>query len=80
MSKPDGGPAYPVFEVGWDDDGRACGTVAKGGMSLRDYFAAQALAGIYASAFTDYRCPPCDKCAEWSYAVADAMIFERSKP
>ena len=63
-----GGSAYPMvldtpsswhFEIG---------------MTLRDYFAAQAMSGHIALEADDQRV------AEWSYATADAMIAARSKP
>ena len=40
------------------------------GMTLRDYFASQALTAISGS--------PTDR-AKWAYEVADAMLVERSK-
>lgn len=42
------------------------------GMTLRDYFAAKALANAY----TQHNGNP-DKVAEWAYAVADAMLKAR---
>jgi len=59
----DGGPAFP------DDRSQV-------GMTLRDYFAAQALAGILSC---DAR-PECDDSkAEWAYSLADAMLFWRKE-
>ena len=68
MSKQnDGGPAYPL---GMDTNGRC------DGMSLRDYFAGQALAGMLA-----YGGRPSDfgERAATCYALADAMLAERNK-
>ncbi len=74
----DGGAAFPV----------PAGVVARPGMSLRDWFAGQALAGL-----GDW-CPNNDdgspvepftpktirsRQVEWAYAVADAMLAEREK-
>ena len=42
------------------------------GLSLRDYFAAKALAHIY----TQDETKP-DKVAEWAYVIADAMLKAR---
>ena len=57
----DGGAAFPVMYV-------------SEGMTLRDYFAGQALAGMLAD-------PECDgngaSMAKSSYQLADAMITER---
>ena len=44
------------------------------GMTLRDYFAAKALANAY----TQHDGNP-DKVAEWAYAVADAMLKARQE-
>ncbi len=82
----DGGPAYPHFQI--DEDGT--GYVIKGGMTLRDYFAGQALAAIIAH--TEL----CDDEGNWnagpakgmsgitnmacfSYAAADEMLAVRKE-
>ena len=67
----DGGPAFPVDNVqNW-------------GMTLRDYFAGQALAGWLASYGDTARHPVEDgaenKVSEISYRMADAMLAERTK-
>lgn len=68
MAKNDGGPAFPVPGV-------------RDGMSLRDWFAGQALAGIHAAlqasnwpkeAWHRYA-------ATCAYMAADAMLAEREK-
>ena len=46
------------------------------GMTLRDYFAGQALAGYMASENTDSTLATI---AEWSYRAADAMLEAREK-
>ena len=68
IQTPNGGPAFPTvfIEVEWGS--------SYGGMTLRDYFAGQALAGMLANssargAWATY--------AEHSYAQADAMISAR---
>ena len=45
------------------------------GMTLRDYFAGQALAGSLAN--TDAPTPEIE--ARWAYEIADAMLAERAK-
>jgi hypothetical protein len=73
VSKPnDGGPAFPALYPVEDETGRL-------GMSLRDWFAGQALAGILANpALVDV------KAAKWvasyAYEIADTMLAERDKP
>jgi len=67
----DGGPAFP------QDLRDANGTGFQYyGMTLRDYFAAKALAGMLADPKLMGR--P-QEFAERSYALADAMILERAK-
>ena len=56
-----GGPAFPI--QGWT------------GMSLRDYFAAAALQGMYSA----NHAPRDREAAEIAYSVADAMLTEREK-
>ena len=72
--KSDGGPVYPTTP---EHEPRCNGSSGKG-VSLRDYFAGQALAGamstvgnVLAIAFKDM--------AKDCYDAADAMITERGK-
>lgn len=64
----DGGPAFPA----WD----------RGGMSLRDYFAGQALPGLVTcepvadEADSD---APARQVAKDAYRIADAMLAERDR-
>lgn len=70
----EGGPAFPVNIPGCGDNGWS-------GMTLRDWFAGQALAGILAG--------PCSKPGvpmhEWmespreAYRLADLMLAERNR-
>ena len=88
MSKTNnGGPAFPQFEVvAGERDGHGDAieayTVATGGMSLRDWFAGQALAGISATAMGAARKvgeTHNQAHARWAYETADAMLAERAK-
>ena len=47
MTQSDGGPAFP--QMSNESYGGSVFAAVEGGMSLRDWFAGQALAGIYAS-------------------------------
>lgn len=70
MSKPDGGQAFPL-SVAYREPG----------MSLRDYFAAQAMAacvGADSSTNQNYGANP-EKVATYAYEFADAMLKEREK-
>lgn len=60
----DGGPAFPADSFGSQHNP---------GMSLRDWFAGQALVGFITA---DDGCGY-DAAAEWSYAHADAMLAAR---
>lgn len=73
MSKrDDGGPAFPVESF----DHEADMDTVKSGMSLRDWFAGQALAG-----FAHVPKPTnVDGVAIAAYAIADAMLAERNTP
>lgn len=70
MSKPTGGPAFPVPGLQHDDDFN--------GMNLRDYFAAKALQGLCADPNTA-NVKREDIVAE-CYELADAMLAARVKP
>jgi hypothetical protein len=62
--KPDGGPAFPVAFP------------KELGLTLRDVFAALAMAGYCAN----HKTPgTSDEIAAWAYANADAMLAERLK-
>lgn len=67
-----GGPAFPVPAIHHPD-----GSIDQfTGMTLRDYFAGKALAGMLADSNMNH---PAPKCAALSYALADAMLAERAK-
>lgn len=74
--KDDGGPAFGEFH-------QVCETSQKvGGMSLRDYFAAKAMAGLICGAMADgthYAAGDEIRLADASYVFADAMLAERAK-
>jgi hypothetical protein len=73
----DGGPAFP--RAGFWSDGGPCATDTQpqGGMSLRDWFAGQALAGLLAGS-PDADCGPKGYAAD-AYGMADAMIAARGE-
>lgn len=84
MIKDTGGPAFPVAE---QYDERAGGYVSRAsdGMTLRDYFAAKAMGGLFdfwvaVNAKTSINDPDAKIIAEMAYEYADAMLAERSKP
>lgn len=68
MSKQTGGPAFPNKASG-------CGgsSLDSNGMTLRDYFAAQAMQGMIV------RGDPNGYVPVWAYEMADEMIAERNK-
>jgi hypothetical protein len=65
----DGGPAFPGFDYVAQD-----GKVNPSGMTLRDWFAGQALAGIISDGGSGS-----DECAMWAYRYADAMLTARKE-
>lgn len=69
--KPYNPPAFPAC-----NEANVNGTM---GMTLRDYFAGQALAGIIsAHASADDDLPDDEEAATWSYEYADAMLTARN--
>jgi hypothetical protein len=89
MSTPinDGGPAFPHFKFSENGLVEIC---PQGGMTLRDYFAGQALTSVLDSsgdlhAYYDYvagskgdnNIPSPRAMAKYSYELADAMLAER---
>jgi hypothetical protein len=68
-----GGPAFPGVEYKQPGGVGASVMTIVGGMTLRDYFAAKALATPYAQ----HESNP-DAAAEWAYQLADALLSARS--
>lgn len=53
---------------------------SESGMTLRDYFAGQVLAGMWSGRFPDDICQPTvERVAKGAYSIADAMLAERIK-
>ena len=75
----DGGPAFPVPASEHSQGGH----FEQYGMSLRDWFAGQALAGIgtwMPNGFTNLNSAACmDARSKWAFAQADAMIAESER-
>jgi hypothetical protein len=74
----DGGPAFPVH---WPNQA-SISSFCELGMSLRDYFAGQAMAGMNASLTSapNWPSPTAQvQMASCAYAMADAMLAERAK-
>lgn len=74
----DGGPAFPCDpDKHWFYTGEP--NIGAMGMSLRDWFAGQALAGWLAT-FNDDQVPTSVKSvAKYMYEIADAMLAEQKK-
>jgi hypothetical protein len=71
----DGGPAFPVqATVVGADRWPAEGEYRYIGMTLRDWFAGKALAGM----LSGNREMPTDSAARYSYEIADAMLKARA--
>lgn len=68
----DGGPAFPVLRE--NDNPTMPLIMASAGMSLRDWFAGQALAGALADT---NNVASAEANAKAAYAMADAMLKER---
>lgn len=67
--KSDGGPAFPPFHDPKNHES---------GMTLRDWFAGQALAGISADSQDGFSLSPEEEAA-WAYQRADAMLAVRNQ-
>ena len=73
MSAPrDGGPAFPV----WDE---MHGEIVAG-MSLRDWYAGQALVGLLAARGESNAFAAASEYANYALDIADVMLAERTKP
>ncbi len=82
------GPAFPVSALVYNEENKDPSTIIHDGMSLRDYFAAKAMQGIFESAIDWF--PTGRKAdeksleiftdiAQDSYAMADAMLKAREE-
>jgi hypothetical protein len=72
--KADGGAAFPAGAYDSTDQCMAW----QDGMTLRDYFAGQALATMTVA--SDYSAGPCNEAmARRAYCIADAMLAERGR-
>jgi len=69
----DGGPAFPCVYYSEPIGSIGPQLTIKGGISIRDYFAAAALQGLIANG----ECPTWDDDAKAAYAAADAMLKAR---
>jgi hypothetical protein len=91
--KNDGGPAFPRsgFEASPEVSCK-CDTLPQAGMSLRDWFAGQALIGLLAAETKDWNSAaetgpgqqyagkePGNLLALGAFAIADAMLAQRAK-
>ena len=76
MSKQDGGPAFPIVTPI-----EPCRITI--GMTLRDYFAAKAVAGMFYPAIADSLMGDhdldCYRLASYAYTMADAMLKAREE-
>ncbi len=77
----DGGPAFPFGENRYDGGNHYLGKQYAPGMTLRDYFAGQVVAGMMANATTPFAADvaECDprEIADAVFEIADAMIAAR---
>jgi hypothetical protein len=82
MSKPDGGPAFPCEAEVWLSNTEHPRWVTQNvsGMSLRDYFAGQALTGmVLACCIANSPLVGPETAAKGAYEFADAMLAARDK-
>ncbi len=85
MNKPDGGPAFPGFEHFICERVDSKGPVKvitgqpHGGITVRDYFAGQAMQGAMHEYLTGSAWEGYADFTESCYRVADAMLRERDK-
>ena len=74
-------PASKPTECLWCNScGREVEASAQSGMSLRDYFAGQALVGLCAEYGLSDLSENADKAAREAFALADAMLCARALP
>jgi hypothetical protein len=74
----DGGPAFPEIRTQQEDLNHNFEVYSRGGMSLRDWFAGQALAGLLASNANRDNITSAKDEAACAYQMADAMLAARA--
>ena len=88
MNKETGGPAFPIAQINatvtTDGMGRLHQTAfvpAREGMTLRDYFAGQALSGLLGNPALEKQILKVGQSwiEEFAWAAADAMLQERER-
>jgi hypothetical protein len=84
MSANNGGPAFPQTQTATEREFVSGLDVGEGGMTLRDYFAAQSINAAVAKAIHNFKCDGVghysvdwDHIAESCYDAADAMLKAR---
>ena len=90
--KPNGGPVFPTSRGHFTTDGKMLSADWMPGMTLRDWFAGQAMAALVGDVTTFMRATtvihgePCDSAApgarvvvKLAYELADAMLAERGE-
>ena len=70
--------AFPTHDAHPGTDPRS--QILTGGMTLRDYFAGQALAGVLADGALQVREADCPAIAATCYDIADALLAARKAP
>jgi hypothetical protein len=70
----DGGAAFPQSDLSAYGMGPSVGS--QSGMSLRDWFAGQAIQGCLSIIFKEDR-PSSNNMTAWAYSIADAMLKQR---
>lgn len=75
MTKSTSGPAFPVsvIELRQVGDEERVVNVEYAGLSVRDWYAGQALSGLLASG----DCPDIEQAVSWAWDAADLMVAER---
>lgn len=75
----DGGPAFPNY-IGHPGCLENEGCRVAYGLSLRDYFAAQAISGCLLAVLTRQHDQSAEGLAKAAYKIADAMLLARPTP
>ena len=75
----DGGPAFPNAEPMWDSATNTYTRHVIGGMTLRDYFAGQALSSFRLDPDADICSGHYDNLSEYAYRIADAMVQRKEE-